>query len=101
MLVLEVKMTLISLGTLDSKDYKCIVAGGVMKVVRGAMVIMNDELIKSLYKLAGSTVTNGGGAYSWKKNESVEVELDWRKTKDCETNISVEASSSGPKLQER
>lgn len=40
MYVPELKKNLISLGTLDSKGCKCIVAGGVMKMVRGAMVIM-------------------------------------------------------------
>ena len=101
MYVPELKKNLISLGTLDSKGCKCIVAGGVMKVVTGAMVIMKGELNKNLYRLARSTVTNGGGEDSRKKDNSVEVELDGKKPEDGETNISGEASSSGPKLFRR
>ena len=99
--VLGLQRNAVSLGTLDSKGCKCIVAGGVMKVVRGAMVIMKGELNKNLYRLARSTVTNGGGEDSRKKDNSVEVELDGKKPEDGETNISGEASSSGPKLLRR
>lgn len=49
-------------GALDSKGCKCTVAGGVMKMARGAMVVMKDELVKGLYRLSGSTVIGGGGA---------------------------------------
>ena len=96
----DLKKNLISLGTLDSKGCKCIVAGGVVKVVRGAMVIMKGALNKILYRLAGSTIIKPSGADSRKKDvsvHSVEVDLDGR----GETNIFGEASSIGPRLQVR
>ena len=69
--------------------------------MKGAMTIMKGELIKSLYRLARSTITNEGRAYYRKKNKSVEVELDRRKMEDGATNIFRKSSSSGLKLHER
>lgn len=82
---------------MDSKGCKCIIASGVVKVVRGAMVIMKGELNKILYRLVRSTIIKPSGAESRKKDVSAEVDLDGR----GETNIFGEASSIGPRLQIR
>jgi hypothetical protein len=55
--VLEVEKNLISLGTLDSNGYGYKSIGGVMKVTKGAMVVMNGQInSKNIYELLGSTV---------------------------------------------
>ena len=56
----EMERNLISLGTLDSNDYGYKSAGGVMKVTKGAMVVMKGhKSSKNIYKLLGSTVVGG------------------------------------------
>jgi hypothetical protein len=53
----EVEKNLISLGTLDSNGFSYKSEGGVMKVVKGAMIAMKGEKnSKNIYKLLGSTV---------------------------------------------
>jgi hypothetical protein len=54
--VLEVEKNLISLGTLDSNGYGYKSVGGVMKVTKGAMVVMKGQInSKNIYKLLRST----------------------------------------------
>ena len=53
----DLKKNLISLGTLDSKGYKVTIEGGILKVVRGALVAMKGTRKGNLYFLDGSTVT--------------------------------------------
>lgn len=72
----DLRRKLISLGALDSKGCKCNIASGDMNVIKGALVIEKGGMIKSLYRLARSTVTAGGGATTRKKKTSVEVELN-------------------------
>jgi hypothetical protein len=56
----EVENNLISLGTLDSNGYGYKSIGGVMKVTKGAMVVMKGQKnSKNIYKLLGSTVVGG------------------------------------------
>jgi hypothetical protein len=58
--VQEVEKNLISLGTLDSNSYSYKSVGGVMKVTKGAMVVMKGQInSKNIYKLLGSTVVGG------------------------------------------
>ena len=53
----KVEKNLISLGTLDSNSYDYKSEGGVMKVTKVAMVVMNGQInSKNIYKLLGSTV---------------------------------------------
>jgi hypothetical protein len=59
----NLKKNLISLGTLDSLDYGYSAKDGVMKITKGAMVIMKGKKIGNLYKLLGDTVI-GGAAMS-------------------------------------
>ncbi|GFZ19218.1 hypothetical protein Acr_27g0009570 [Actinidia rufa] len=53
----DLKKNLLSLGTLDSKGYKVTMEGGILKVVRGALVAMKGTRKGNLYFLDGSTVT--------------------------------------------
>ncbi|KAK2981165.1 hypothetical protein RJ640_024388 [Escallonia rubra] len=55
----DLKKNLISLGTLDSIDCSISIKGGVMKVSKGAMVIMKGQKTGNLYKLIGNTVIGG------------------------------------------
>lgn len=71
-----------------------------MKVVRGQMVIIQDELVKSFYKLIGSTVLGGGLVAPRKEEKSIEVELD-EKSEDGAKDISKETSNNGPKLNKK
>jgi hypothetical protein len=51
---------MISLGTLDSNGYGYKFEGGIMKVIKGAMVVMKrQKSSKNIYKLLGSTVVGG------------------------------------------
>ena len=56
--VSHVKRNLISLSTLDSKKYKYIGEGGVLKVSKGVLVLMKGhKRFAKLYVLQGSTIT--------------------------------------------
>ena len=54
--ILDLKKNMISLGTLDAKGYKCSVEGGVLKVSKGAVVVIKGRLVNGLYLLQGSIV---------------------------------------------
>ena len=57
------KKNLISLGTLDSKGYSYKSENGIMKVSKGAMVVMTGQKIRSnVYKLLGDTILGGVAA---------------------------------------
>ncbi|KAK2987526.1 hypothetical protein RJ640_030195 [Escallonia rubra] len=55
----DLKKNLISLGTLDSIDWSISIKGGVMKVSKGAVVIMKGQKTENLYKLIGNTIIGG------------------------------------------
>jgi hypothetical protein len=59
----DLTKNLISLGTLDSLEYKYFGKGGVIQVSKGSLVIMNGNNVDGLYFLQGSTVT-GSAAVS-------------------------------------
>lgn len=44
------QINLISLGVLESKGCMCTVAGGVVNVVNGSLIIMKGEIVKTLYR---------------------------------------------------
>ena len=54
--ILDLKKNLISLGTLDAKGYKVTLEGGILKVVKGALVAMKGTRRGNLYYLDGSTI---------------------------------------------
>ena len=53
----DLMKNLISLGTLDTNACKFSAEGGVLKVSKGALVVMKARKDGSLYVLHGSTVT--------------------------------------------
>jgi hypothetical protein len=53
----DVKGNLISLGTLDLKGYWHSTQGGMLKVSRGAMVVVEGKMSGGLYKLVGKVLT--------------------------------------------
>uniref|UniRef100_A0A2N9GEX0 Integrase catalytic domain-containing protein n=1 Tax=Fagus sylvatica TaxID=28930 RepID=A0A2N9GEX0_FAGSY len=56
----DMRKNLISLGTLDSKGYSYKSENGIMKVSKGAMVVMTGQKISSnVYKLLGNTILGG------------------------------------------
>ncbi|XXG79643.1 hypothetical protein AAC387_Pa09g0672 [Persea americana] len=69
------KKNLVSLGALDSDGYKFLAEGGVMKVVKGALVLMRGNRVGNLYVLSGNTVTGGAGVSSSDDHESVSTSL--------------------------
>eukprot|EP00253_Pinus_taeda_P019972 PITA_19972 len=54
----DLKKNLISLGVLDSDGYKFTGQNGVLKVFKGALVVMKAEKVGNIYRLKGSTQTN-------------------------------------------
>nr|TKS11520.1 hypothetical protein D5086_0000072530 [Populus alba] len=53
----DLKKNLFSLGVLESSGYKIIMHGGVLRAIRGALVVLRGTRIGNLYFLDGSTVT--------------------------------------------
>ena len=51
----KLKKNLISLGVLDSDGYKFTGQDGVLKVSKGALVVMKAEKVRNLYRLKGNT----------------------------------------------
>uniref|UniRef100_A0A2N9IUP8 CCHC-type domain-containing protein n=1 Tax=Fagus sylvatica TaxID=28930 RepID=A0A2N9IUP8_FAGSY len=61
--ILDMRKNLISLGTLDSKGYSYKSENGIMKVSKGAMVVMTGQKIScNVYKLLGNTILGGVAA---------------------------------------
>jgi hypothetical protein len=54
----DLKINLISLGTLDSLGYKYSGGGGVIRVSEGSLIVMEGNKIDGLYFLQGSMVTD-------------------------------------------
>ncbi|KAK2976787.1 hypothetical protein RJ640_027623 [Escallonia rubra] len=74
----DLKKNLISLGTLDSIDCSISIKCGVMKVNKGAMVIMKGQKIGNLYKLIGNTVIGGASVSTHVGSNNDNSEL-WHK----------------------
>ncbi|KAK2984965.1 hypothetical protein RJ640_003699 [Escallonia rubra] len=74
----DLKKNLISLGTLDSIDCRISIKGGVMKVSKGAMMIMKGQKIRNLYKLIGNTVIGGASVSTHVGSSNDNSEL-WHK----------------------
>ncbi|GKB10607.1 retrovirus-related pol polyprotein from transposon TNT 1-94 [Tanacetum coccineum] len=64
----ELKKNLISLGTLDSNGCNYRGRGGVLKVSKGALVVMKGKKTNGLYLLKGSTITGVAGGSSSSTN---------------------------------
>ncbi|KAK2965407.1 hypothetical protein RJ640_001484 [Escallonia rubra] len=74
----DLKKNLISLGTLDSIDCSISIKGGVIKVSKGAMVIMKGQKTGNLYKLMGKTVIGGASVSTHAGGSNDNSEL-WHK----------------------
>ena len=74
----DLTKNLISLGTLDSLGYGYSGKGGVLKVSKGALVVMKGEKTGNLYRLIGNTVT-GGAAISTPAEPSSDDAVLWHK----------------------
>ncbi|KAK2967390.1 hypothetical protein RJ640_023981 [Escallonia rubra] len=60
----ELRKNLISLGTLDSNGCSYRAVGGVMRIMKGALVVMKGFKQDSLYLLQGTTVTRAAATAS-------------------------------------
>ncbi|KAK2975045.1 hypothetical protein RJ640_021054 [Escallonia rubra] len=107
----DLKKNLISLGTLDSIDCSISIKGGVMKVSKGAMVIMKGQKTGNLYKLIGNTVRGGASVSThagsrddnselWHKRlgHLSEGELHEQRTKSADE--STDGSTDEPSLED-
>ncbi|MCY6525143.1 GAG-pre-integrase domain-containing protein, partial [Actinobacillus pleuropneumoniae] len=63
----DLKKNLISLGVLDSNGYKFTGQEGILKVFKGALVVMKAEKVGNLYRLKGSTQVSEAAITSEKK----------------------------------
>ncbi|KAL5768311.1 hypothetical protein ACOSQ2_015094 [Xanthoceras sorbifolium] len=72
----DLKKNLISLGTLDSNGCKFSAEGGVLRVSKGALIVMKAKKAGSLYILQGSTIT-GSAAVSESSMPDSEVTKLW------------------------
>lgn len=61
--VLDLKKNLISLGAFDSNDCKLSAEGGVIKVMKGVLVLMKGKRVRSLYVLSKHTVKESSCAF--------------------------------------
>ena len=71
----DMKKNLSSLGALDSESYKFSAEGGVMKVVKGTLVLMRSNRVGNLYILFRNSVIGGAVGSSSDDNESVSTGL--------------------------
>jgi len=56
----KLERNVVSFGRLDSHGYRCSTEGGVVKVSRGALIVMKGKLLhNNLYKLIGSAIQGG------------------------------------------
>jgi transposase InsO family protein len=66
----DMRKNLISLGTLDSKGYSYKFENEIMKVSKGAMVVMTGQKISSnVYKLLGNTILGGVAAVAGSEDD--------------------------------
>ncbi|KAK3038197.1 hypothetical protein RJ639_030304 [Escallonia herrerae] len=71
----ELRKNLISLGTLDSNGCSYRAAGGVMRIMKGALVVTKGLKQNSLYLLQGSTVTGATATASFSDIDSDTTKL--------------------------
>ena len=74
----DLKRNLISLSTLDSKGYKYTGEGEVLKIGKGALVMMKGQQRSArLYVLQGSTVTGEAASFAcYLVNRSPSIAID-------------------------
>ena len=52
----DLRKNLISLGVLDDLGYSYSSKGGIMKITKGALLVMKGQKVSTLYKLIGNTI---------------------------------------------
>ena len=52
----DLRKNLISLGVLDDLGYSYSSKGGIMKITKGALMVMKGQKVSTLYRLIGNTV---------------------------------------------
>ncbi|KAK2973990.1 hypothetical protein RJ640_022713 [Escallonia rubra] len=73
----ELRKILISLGTLDSNSCSYWAADGVMRIMKGALVVMKELKQNSLYFLQGSTITIAVAAAASSSNIDYDATKLW------------------------
>ena len=71
--LLELRKNLISLGVLDFARYKCTCQGGVLKVFKGILEVMKENMIKNLYQLEGRTKSDQATTISESESDSTRL----------------------------
>ncbi|XXG45986.1 hypothetical protein AAC387_Pa02g0931 [Persea americana] len=69
----DLEKNLISLSALDSNGCKFSAEGGVMKVVKGTLVLMSGNRVENLYVLSENSITGGDAMSSSDDHESVSM----------------------------
>jgi hypothetical protein len=69
--VLELRKNLISLGVLETRRYKSIVQGGVMKVYKLILLVMKVKKVGNMFLLEGRTESHHVATVSEKDNDFV------------------------------
>ena len=54
--ILDLRKNLTSLGVLDDLGYSYTSKGGIMKITKGALMVMKGQKVSKLYRLIGNTV---------------------------------------------
>ena len=73
----ELRKNLISLGLLDTRGYKSIVQGGVMKVYKGILLVMKSKKVGNLFLLEGRTGSDHAKTISENDNDSIRLWHQW------------------------
>ncbi|PKA57599.1 Retrovirus-related Pol polyprotein from transposon TNT 1-94 [Apostasia shenzhenica] len=68
--VLDLRKNLISLGTLDNSGCTFTYSDDIIKVKKGALVVMKGEKIRLLYRLIGETITRDVAITSSSDNDN-------------------------------
>jgi transposase InsO family protein len=74
----ELKKNLISTGALDTNGCKIVQENEVIKVIRGALVVMKGSKVGNLYHLAGETVTGEAAVSTSADSDAISTHL-WHK----------------------
>ena len=67
----QLRNNLISLGVLDTRGYKSIVQGGVMKVYKGILLVMKVKKVGNLFLLEERTESNHATRVSENDSDSI------------------------------
>jgi hypothetical protein len=69
----DLRKNLISLGILDTRGYKSIVQGGVMKVYKGTLLVMKVKKVGNLFLLEGRTELDHATTISENESDSIHL----------------------------